>query len=177
MEKDRDANYSEKMYTNGWPYEDLTGTSAPGQDMSFFRDDESKVWERRLMAPDLGLDESALQLSKETRSFLWKAGLVPYVSDQPLTGVLPENSDAEIDEQDFQAQRGLGYPERARPHQLCRQYGLRHPVRRKLRQPVTLQTKRRHNPFPFRSIRRRQEGHFHLRERPQINAGQAGSPQ
>ena len=72
MEKDRDANYSEKMYTNGWPYEDLTGTSAPGQDMSFFRDDESKVWERRLMAPDLGLDESALQLSKETRSFLWK---------------------------------------------------------------------------------------------------------
>ena len=68
--------------------------------MSFFRDDESKVWERRLMAPDLGLDESALQLSKETRSFLWKAGLVPYVSDQPLTGVLPENSDAEIERKD-----------------------------------------------------------------------------
>ena len=113
MEKDRDANYSEKMYTNGWPYEDLTGTSAPGQDMSFFRDDESKVWERRLMAPDLGLDESALQLSKETRSFLWKAGLVPYVSDQPLTGVLPENSDAEIERKDNSSDQTGESPDRS----------------------------------------------------------------
>ena len=89
MEKDRDANYSEKMYTNGWPYEDLTGASAPGQDLSYFRDDESKAWERKLMAPDLGLDGTSLQVSKETRSFLWKAGMVPYVSSPPLSAFQP----------------------------------------------------------------------------------------
>ena len=101
--------------------------------MSFFKDDESKAWERKLMAPDLGLDAAALQMSKETRSFLWKAGTVPYVSAVQLTHVLPDNPSAEADledssfnqsvrkpqlpsfrqpcfEQDFQAQRGLEYP-------------------------------------------------------------------
>lgn len=100
MEKDRDAYYSEKMNTDGWPYEDLTGASAPGQDLSYFRDDESKAWERKLMAPDLGLDGTSLQVSKETRSFLWKAGMVPYVSSPPLTGALPENPDTEIERKD-----------------------------------------------------------------------------
>ena len=79
MENDRDANYSENMNTSGKPYEDLTDSADTGQNVSFFKDDESKAWERKLMAPDLGLDAAALQMSKETRSFLWKAGTVVQV--------------------------------------------------------------------------------------------------
>ena len=100
MENDRDANYSENMNASGKPYEDLTGSADTGQNMSFFKDDESKVWERKLMAPDLGLDAAALQMSKETRSFLWKAGTVPYVSAVQLTHVLPDNPSAEADLED-----------------------------------------------------------------------------
>lgn len=99
MEKERDANYSGKMNTNGWPYEDLTGSADAGQNLSFFKDDESKAWERKLMAPDMGLDAAALQISKETRSFLWKAGMVPYVSATQLTGEHPENPSAEVDQE------------------------------------------------------------------------------
>ena len=100
MENDRDANYSENMNTSGKPYEDLTDSADTGQNMSFFKDDESKAWERKLMAPDLGLDAAALQMSKETRSFLWKAGTVPYVSAVQLTHVLPDNPSAEADLED-----------------------------------------------------------------------------
>ena len=100
MEKDRDANYSEKMNTNGWPYEDLTDISVSRQDPSYLRDEESKAWERKLMDPDMGLDGTSLQVSKETRSFLWKAGMVPYVSAQPLTGALPEKPGTEIERKD-----------------------------------------------------------------------------
>ena len=100
MENDRDANYSENMNASGKPYEDLTGSADTGQNMSFFKDDESKAWERKLMAPDLGLDAAALQMSKETRSFLWKAGTVPYVSAVQLTHVLPDNPSAEADLED-----------------------------------------------------------------------------
>ncbi len=100
MENDRDANYSENMNTSGKPYEDLTGSADTGQNLSFFKDDESKAWERKLMAPDLGLDAAALQMSKETRSFLWKAGTVPYVSAVQLTHVLPDNPSAEADLED-----------------------------------------------------------------------------
>ena len=100
MENDRDANYSENMNTIGKPYEDLTGSADTGQNLSFFKDDESKAWERKLMAPDLGLDAAALQMSKETRSFLWKAGTVPYVSAVQLTHVLPDNPSAEADLED-----------------------------------------------------------------------------
>ena len=76
MENDRDANYSGNMNTSGKPYEDLRGSADTEQNLSFFKDDESKAWERRLMAPDMGLDPDALQMSKETRSFLWDAGMV-----------------------------------------------------------------------------------------------------
>ena len=100
MENDRDADYSENMNTSGKPYEDLTGSADTGQNLSFFKDDESKAWERKLMAPDLGLDAAALQMSKETRSFLWKAGTVPYVSAVQLTHVLPDNPSAEADLED-----------------------------------------------------------------------------
>ena len=100
MENDRDANYSENMNTSGKPYGDLTGSADTGQNLSFFKDDESKAWERKLMAPDLGLDAAALQMSKETRSFLWKAGTVPYVSAVQLTHVLPDNPSAEADPED-----------------------------------------------------------------------------
>ena len=100
MENDRDANYSENMNTSGKPYEDLTGSADTGQNLSFFKDDESKAWERKLMAPDLGLDAAALQMSKETRSFLWKAGTVPYVSAVQITHVLPDNPSVEADLED-----------------------------------------------------------------------------
>ena len=76
MENDRDANYSENMNTSGWPYDDPAYTASSGQNLSFFKDDESKSWERRIMAPDMGLDAASLQMSKETRSFLWEAGMV-----------------------------------------------------------------------------------------------------
>ena len=52
------------------------------------------------MAPDLGLDAAALQMSKETRSFLWKAGTVPYVSAVQITHVLPDNPSVEADLED-----------------------------------------------------------------------------
>lgn len=100
MENDRDANYSDNMNTSGKPYEDLTGSAGTGQNLSFFKDDESKAWERKLLAPDMGLDAAALQMSKETRSFLWKAGTVPYVSAVQLTHVLPDNPSAEADLED-----------------------------------------------------------------------------
>ena len=77
MEKDRDANYSEKMNTNGWPYEDLTDISVSRQDPSYLRDEETKAWERKLMAPDMGLDGTSLQVSKETRSFHRRASGEP----------------------------------------------------------------------------------------------------
>ena len=100
MENDRDANYSDNMNTSGKPYEDLTGSAGTGQNLSFFKDDESKAWERKLLAPDMGLDAAALQMSKETRSFLWKAGTVPYVSAVQLTHVHPENPSAEAARED-----------------------------------------------------------------------------
>ena len=100
MENDRDANYSEIINTSGKPYDDLTGSADTGQNLSFFKDDESKAWERRLMAPDMGLDPAALQMSKETRSFLWKAGTVPYVSAVQLTHEQPENPSAEASRED-----------------------------------------------------------------------------
>lgn len=100
MENDRNANYSEKPDTNVWQFEGLTGAADAGQDLSFLKDDESKAWERRILAPDMGLDAAALQLSKETRSFLWEAGMVPYVSVSPLTDAQPENSGAESESED-----------------------------------------------------------------------------
>ena len=100
MENDRDANYSENMNTSGWPYDDPAYTASSGQNLSFFKDDESKSWERRIMAPDMGLDAASLQMSKETRSFLWEAGMVPYVSVSPLTDAQPENPGAESESED-----------------------------------------------------------------------------
>ncbi|MCR5811471.1 MAG: hypothetical protein K6G34_08855 [Lachnospiraceae bacterium] len=97
MENYRDAKYSENMSTSGKPYEDLTGSADSGQNLSFFKDDEAKAWERKLLAPDMGLDAAALQMSKETRSFLWKAGMVPYVSASQFTGEHPEDPSAEVD--------------------------------------------------------------------------------
>ena len=52
------------------------------------------------MAPDMGLDAASLQMSKETRSFLWEAGMVPYVSVSPLTDAQPENPGAESESED-----------------------------------------------------------------------------
>ena len=100
MENDRDANYSENMNTSGKPYGDLTGSADTGQNLSFFKDDESKAWERRLMAPDLGLDPDALQISKETRSFLWNACMVPFVSVSQFTNAQPENPSDAADRED-----------------------------------------------------------------------------
>ena len=100
MENDRDANYSGNMNTSGKPYEDLKGSADTEQNLPFFKDDESKAWERRLMAPDLGLDPDALQISKETRSFLWNAGMVPFVSVSQFTNAQPENPSDAADRED-----------------------------------------------------------------------------
>ena len=100
MENDRDANYSGNMNTSGKPYEDLRGSADTEQNLSFFKDDESKAWERRLMAPDMGLDPDALQMSKETRSFLWDAGMVPFVSVSQFTNTQPENPSDAADRED-----------------------------------------------------------------------------
>ncbi|MER2027467.1 MAG: hypothetical protein ABS874_09570, partial [Lachnospiraceae bacterium] len=57
------------------------------------------------MAPDMGLDPAALQMSKETRSFLWNAGMVPFVSASQFTNAQPENPSAAADREDSSINR------------------------------------------------------------------------
>ena len=94
MDNDRSVNYSDKSNTGGWQYKNLSGTAFSGQDPTLFRDAESSAWVRKLLTPDPALDRSLLQMSKETRNFLWKAGMVPFVSSPQTADAPKEDSPA-----------------------------------------------------------------------------------
>lgn len=94
MDNDRSVNHSDKSNTGGWQYKNLSGTAFSGQDPTLFRDAESGAWVRKLLTPDPALDRSLLQMSKETRNFLWKAGMVPFVSSPQTADAPKEDSPA-----------------------------------------------------------------------------------
>lgn len=94
MDNDRSVNHSDKSNTGGWQYKNLSGTAFSGQDPTLFRDAESSAWVRKLLTPDPALDRSLLQMSKETRNFLWKAGMVPFVSSPQTADAPKEDSPA-----------------------------------------------------------------------------------
>ena len=75
MEKDRRSDHSD-VYTEGSAFD--PGAPFPIKDdrpLSYFNDPEARAWERKLFAPDPGLDLTDRKEQKEARDLLWKADI------------------------------------------------------------------------------------------------------